>query len=97
MHVYEGAYHDFDNTTPYFKSLPNAQTSRNCPSSEIDPVTWEYRLLSTGQTFKRYQDFAAAFNYAKCRTTGVIVGNDFGSAKKAEEDVRRFLTRVFRL
>ena len=95
VHVYERAYHDFDSTVAYFKSLPNAQTSRNCPSSEIDPITWEYRILNTGQTFKRYQDFWAAYDYAKCRTTGVFVGSDFEAANKAEEDVRRFLARVF--
>lgn len=97
VHVYEGAYHDFDNTVPYFKSLPNAQSSRDCPSSEIDPVTWEYRILKTGQTFKRYQDFSAVFDYAKCRTTGVFVGSNADAAEKAEADVRRFLTRVFQL
>ena len=97
VHVYEEAYHDFDNTTAYFKSLPDAQTIRNCPPSEIDPVKWEYRILKTGETFKRYQDFARAFNYPTCRTTGVFVGNDFGAAKRAEADVRRFLARVFQL
>lgn len=97
VHVYEGAYHDFDNTVAYFKMLPNAQTRRNCPPGEIDPNTWVYRLLETGETFKRFQDFAAAANFPKCLSTGVAVGNDFGSAKKAEQDVRRFLSRVFGL
>lgn len=97
-HVYEGAYHDFDNTVRYFKYWPGAQTSRNCPPSEINPVTFsEYRILETGQTFKASRDFAQAVNYAKCGTRGVSTGSDFSAAKKAEEDVRHFVVTAFRL
>lgn len=98
VHVYEGAYHDFDSTVRYFKFWTNSQTSRNCPTSQINPVTFsEYRILETGQSFNNYQDFARAIDYAKCGTRGVSTGSDFSAAKKAEGDVRRFLTSAFRL
>jgi dienelactone hydrolase len=97
-HVYEGAYHDFDNTNSYFKYWPNSVSNRNCPLSEINPVTFsEYKILKTGETYKTYKDFAPVFNYSKCAVRGVNTGSNFGAAKVAEEDVRRFLIRVFAL
>jgi dienelactone hydrolase len=95
-HVYEGAYHDFDNTRQYFKYWPNSVTSRNCPPSEINPVTFsEYRIIKTGETFKTYKEFAPVFNYKQCVARGVKTGSNSGAARAAEEDVRRFLARVF--
>ena len=98
VHVYDGAYHDFDNTNRYFKYWPNSVTNRNCPLSEINPVTFsEYKILKTGETYKAYKEFAPAFNYDKCAVRGVNTGSNFSAAKAAEEDVRRFLVRAFGL
>jgi len=98
VHVYEGAYHDFDNTNSYFKYWPNSQTNRNCSPSEINPVTFsEYKILRSGELYKNYQEFAPAFNYDKCVARGVNTGSNYNAAKAAEEDVRRFLVRAFGL
>ena len=97
-HVYDDAYHDFDNTNQYFRYWPNSVTSRDCPLSEINPVTFsEYRILKTGETYKTYKEFAPVFNYKRCVARGVRTGSNPGAARAAEEDVRRFLTRAFGL
>lgn len=97
-HVYEGAYHDFDNTNRYFRYWPGSVTSRACPASEINPVTFaEYRILATGQTFATYKEFAPVFDYPHCMARGVRTGSHPGAARAAEEDVRRFLGRAFGL
>jgi len=98
VHVYDGAYHDFDNTNRYFKYWPNSVSNRNCPLSEINPVTFsEYKILKTGETYRTYKDFAPVFNYTKCAVRGVNTGSNFDAAKAAEKDVRNFLIRVFGL
>lgn len=98
VHIYEGAYHDFDSVQPYFKNLSNAQSNRNCPSSEIDPVSWKrYKILKTGQEFDTYANFAKVFDYAGCVVRGAFAGSDAEAAKKAETDVASFLRRVFKL
>lgn len=96
VHVYRGAYHDFDNTVPYQKRAPRTETSRNCADREIDPSTWQYRLLQSGKTFMEYRDYAAALG--ACVTRGdVTTGSNPAAAKLAERDVRAFLTRAFKL
>lgn len=97
-HVYDGAYHDFDNTNQYFRYWPSSVTSRDCPPSEINPVTFsEYRIIKTGETYRTYKEFAPVFNYKRCVARGVRTGSNPSAARAAEEDVRRFLTRAFDL
>lgn len=96
IHVYPGAYHDFDNTVAYYKRHARTETSRACADREIDPVSWEYRFLQSGQRFKDYKAYAAVLG--NCVTRGdVTTGNDFGAARQAEDDVRAFLKRVLAL
>jgi dienelactone hydrolase len=97
-HVYDGAYHDFDNTNQYFRYWPNSVTSRDCSPSEINPVTFsEYKILKTGETYGTYKEFAPVFNYKRCVARGVTTGSSPSAARAAEVDVRRFLIRAFGL
>jgi len=94
VHVYTGAQHDFDSTFTRLVNHPNGTTSRNCPDREIDPVSWTFRMLATGETVKDAAAFTAALG--KCMTTGVTTGGNAAAAKQAEQDVRNFVTRVLR-
>jgi len=92
LHVYANASHDFDSFVQRSVYHPGAQTARACPDREIDPVTWEYRILKTGQTFRDFGAFAAATG--PCITTGATTGGNPVQAALAEADVRAFLRRV---
>ncbi|MDB5756068.1 MAG: Dienelactone hydrolase [Massilia sp.] len=96
VHVYADAYHDFDNTVEYVKRGERVETSKHCADREIDPVTWRFRLLKSGETFTDYATFAARLG--KCVTRGdVTTGSNASAARQAEHDVRAFLKRVFKL
>jgi dienelactone hydrolase len=90
--LYPNAQHDFDALQTVLVSHPQAQTSRNCPDREIDPLTWHYKVLTTGAVFQDVKAFTAAVG--PCLTTGVTTGGDAAAARQAEADVRAFLTRV---
>lgn len=96
LHVYADAYHDFDNTVPYLKRGARVQTSKHCADREIDPASWQYKLLASGQTFDDYPAFAAKLG--NCVTRGdVTTGSNAAAARQAERDVQAFLRRVFKL
>jgi dienelactone hydrolase len=91
-HVYAGAQHDFDSTFTRLVTHSNGTSSRNCRDREIDPVTWEYHLLDTGEKSKDLALFTNALG--KCVVTGVTTGGNPAAAVQAENDVRAFITRV---
>ncbi|NRR31793.1 dienelactone hydrolase family protein [Oxalobacteraceae bacterium] len=96
VHVYPGAYHDFDNTVNYLRHSSTAETSRNCADREIDPDTWIYHILRIDKYFVDYNQFAAAVG--NCVTRGdVTTGNNVAAGKQSELDVQAFLRRVFKL
>ncbi len=96
LHVYAGAYHDFDNTVNYLRRGARVQTSKHCADREIDPDTWQYKLLASGQTFSDYDAFAARLG--NCVTRGdATTGSNPAAARQAERDVQAFLKRVFKL
>jgi dienelactone hydrolase len=94
VHVYPGAQHDFDSTFPRLVTHPHGTSSRDCPDREIDPVSWTFHMLATGETIKD----AAAFTQAlgKCVATGVTTGGNPVAAAQAEHDVKAFVTRVLK-
>lgn len=96
LHVYAGAYHDFDNTVSYLQRGAMVQTSRRCADREVDPVNWKYKLLASGETFSDYPAFAAKLGSCAVRDR-VTIGSNAGAAREAERDVQAFLRRVFKL
>ena len=94
IHVYQEALHDFDNFNLRPVYHPSGQTQRNCPDREIDPASWEYRLLASGQTFRDLPSFSAAIG--RCASTGVTTGGNRAAAAQAEADVQAFLARVLK-
>ena len=95
-HVYPGAYHDFDNTVDYVKQFDRVETSRQCADREIDPVSWQYKFLKSGETFTDYAAFAARLGNCVIRG-GVTTASNGTAARQSEADVRAFLRRVFKL
>ena len=96
VHVYPNAFHDFDNTVDYVKRGDRVETSRACADREIDPLTWRYTFLKTGESFTDYAGFAARLGNCVTRG-GVTTASDRASARQAERDVQAFLRRVFKL
>ncbi len=96
VHVYPNAYHDFDNTIDYVRRGDRVETSRGCADREIDPLTWRYTFLKTGESFADYAGFAARLGNCVTRG-GVTTASDRESARQAERDVQAFLRRVFKL
>jgi len=95
VHVYPGAQHDFDSTFLRLVTHPHGTSARNCRDREIDPVTWQFRMLDTGETFQDAAAFATALG--PCMVTGVTTGGNAAATKQAENDVRSFVTRVLHL
>lgn len=96
VHVYKNAYHDFDNTVQYLKHSDRTETGKHCAEREIDPVSWQYKFVGSGETFRDYKAFAAKLG--NCVTRGdVTTGSNPAAAKESEGDVRTFLQRVFKL
>jgi dienelactone hydrolase len=95
VHVYPGAYHDFDNTRVYFKYFPGATTLRNCPQAILDVRHDAYYRLSTGEKYAGFQAMDA--EYRLCTTRGVSAGSNLDQGKKSEADVKAFLTKAMGL
>ncbi|MFZ6647838.1 dienelactone hydrolase family protein [Undibacterium sp. TJN25] len=95
VHVYPGAYHDFDNTTPYFKYHPMATSAQKCPQVQFDMEHGEYRYLLTGE---KLASLAAVEELIKaCLIRGVSTGSNIEQGNRAEADVRVFLQKAFHL
>lgn len=92
VHVYAGARHDFDSTFTHLVTHPNGTSGRACRDREIDPVSWEFRMLDTGEKFKEVGDYNRAIG--KCMVTGVTTGGNPVAAQQAESNVKAFVTRV---
>ncbi len=92
VHVYAGAEHDFDSLTTRLVNHAEGTSGRACRDREIDPVSWQFHMLDTGETFTD----VAAFNKAQgnCTVTGVRWGGNSAAARQAENDVKTFVTRV---
>jgi dienelactone hydrolase len=95
VHVYADAYHDFDNTVDYRKWHERAETGRACEDRQIDPVTWQYSFLKSGESFTDYAAFSKRLG--NCVVRGVTSASNPAAARQAEADVRAFLRRVFKL
>ena len=95
VHVYPGAYHDFDNTRAYFKYFPGATTARECPQTMIDVQHDAYYRLQTGEKYASLQAMEA--DYKRCIVRGVSTGANLQQAARAEADVRAFLTKAMGL
>ncbi len=95
VHVYPGAYHDFDNTRAYFKYFPGATTVRDCPQAMLDVQHEAYYRLPSGEPYANLQAMEA--EYKRCIARGVSAGADLGQAKRSEADVKAFLTRAMGL
>lgn len=96
VHVYADAFHDFDNTIDYVKHGERVETSRQCADREIDPLSWRYTMLASGEQFTDYAAFAARLGQCVTRG-GVTTASNAAAAKQAEADVRAFLRRVFKM
>ena len=92
VHVYAGAQHDFDSLATRLVSHAGGTSGRDCRDREIDPVTWEFRMLDTGEKFTDVAAFSKALG--KCMVTGVRWGGNSAAARQAELDVQAFVTRV---
>jgi len=95
VHVYPGAYHDFDNTRAYFKYFPGATTARECPQTMIDVQHDAYYHLQTGEKYASLQAMEA--DYKRCTVRGVSTGANLDQAQRAEADVKAFLTKAMGL
>lgn len=95
VHVYPGAYHDFDNITSYFQYHPGATSSRDCQQSMLDIKHDAYYNLATAT---RYASGQALRSYLKeCVTRGVSTGSSSGNGTQSVEDVKKFLAGAFHL
>jgi dienelactone hydrolase len=92
VHVYAGAQHDFDSFSTRLVNHAEGTSGRDCRDREIDPVSWTFRMLDTGETFTD----VAAFNKAQgnCAVKGVRWGGNSTAATQAENDVKTFVIRV---
>jgi dienelactone hydrolase len=95
VHVYPGAYHDFDNTRAYFKYFPGATTPRECPQAILDVQHDAYYHLLTGEKYDSFQTMAA--EYKRCVARGVSAGANLEQGERAEADVKAFLTKTMGL
>ncbi|MGE5145291.1 MAG: dienelactone hydrolase family protein [Candidatus Eiseniibacteriota bacterium] len=89
--TYPGAYHGFDGTiAPIF--LPRLVTARNC-EDRIDIDRYTVAIRSTGQDIT-----ATSRDYFRgCMGKGATVGGNAEARRRATEDIKAFLKRVFRL
>ncbi|CAG9179763.1 dienelactone hydrolase family protein [Cupriavidus pinatubonensis] len=95
VHVYPGAYHDFDNTRAYFKYFPGATTLRDCPQVLLDVRHDRYYRLPGGEKYPSVQAMDA--EYKRCISRGVSAGASPEQGKKSEADVKAFLSRAMGL
>lgn len=72
VHVYPGAYHDFDNTRVYFKYFPGAATLRDCPKALLDVRHDKHYRLPGGEKCPSVQAMDA--KYKRCIGRGVSAG-----------------------
>ena len=95
VHVYPGAYHDFDNTNAYYKYHPLSTSAQKCPQIQFDMEHGEYRYLLSGE---KLASLGAVEELTKaCLMRGVATGSDLGQGDKAEADVKLFLKKAFHL
>lgn len=95
VHVYPGAYHDFDSTQPYFKYFPNATTANQCPQVIFDIQNVGYYHLAGGEKYASYQ--AVEADNKNCISKGVSAGANIAQGDKAEADVKEFLIKTMGL
>lgn len=95
VHMYPGAYHDFDNTRPYFKYFPGATTPRECPQAILDVQHSAYYHLQSREPYASFQAMEA--DYKRCVTRGVSAGANLEQAERSEADVTAFLRKAMAL
>jgi dienelactone hydrolase len=95
VHVYPGAYHDFDNTRQYFKYFPSAMSGQQCPQVMLDIQHVAYYHMLTGEKYPSYEAMAA--EYKNCIIHGVRAGANFVQGDRAEADVKAFLIKAMAL
>jgi dienelactone hydrolase len=92
VHVYAGAEHDFDSFNTRLTTHAEGTSGRACRDREIDPVSWQFHMLDTGE---KLTDAAAFFKaQGNCMVKGVRWGGNSAAAQQAENDVRTFVRRV---
>jgi dienelactone hydrolase len=95
VHVYPGAYHDFDNTKTYFKYFPGTMSAQKCPQVMLDVQHVEYYHMLTGEKYPSYEAMAA--ERKNCITRGVSTGANMRQGDKSEADVKAFLIKAMAL
>lgn len=95
IHLYPGAYHDFDNTASYFRFHPGATTANRCPQVLFDVNHVAYYHLVSGEKYASLKEVEAEGK--NCVIRGVSIGSNLEQGKKAEGDVKAFLTRTMGL
>lgn len=95
VHVYPGAYHDFDNTRAYFKYFAGATTARECPQAILDVQHSAYYHLLTREPYASFQAMEA--DYKRCIARGVSAGANLEQGQRSEADVKAFLTKAMGL
>jgi dienelactone hydrolase len=95
VHVYPGAYHDFDNTRQYFKYFPSAMSASKCPQVMLDIQHVEYYHMLTGEKYPSYEVMMT--EYKKCIIHGVTAGANLQQGDKSEADVKAFLIKAMAL
>ena len=89
--VYANAYHDFDSLRPAVHAK-NVVTGRNC-DMKMDLDRFVITVRATGEDITR----SAATYGRSCLTRGAMVGGDSEARRRAPEDVKTFLKKVFGL
>jgi dienelactone hydrolase len=89
--VYENAYHDFDSIRPPVHAK-NVVTGRNC-GMKVDLDRFVVTIRATGEDITR-----SVPTYTRgCLGKGAMVGGDSEGRRRAPEDVKAFLKKVFTL
>ena len=89
--VYENAYHDFDSLRPPVHAK-NVVTGRNC-HMKADLDRFVVTIRATGEDITR----SVATYTRGCLGKGAMVGGDSEGRRRAPEDVKAFLKKVFAL
>jgi dienelactone hydrolase len=89
--VYENAYHGFDSLRPPVHAK-NVVTGRGC-NMKVDLDRFVVTIRATGEDITR----SVASYVRGCQGRGAMVGGDSEGRKKAPEDVKAFLKKVFAL
>ncbi len=89
--VYENAYHGFDSLRPPVHAK-NVVTGRGC-AMKVDLDRYVVTIRATGEDITR----TVATYVRGCQGRGAMVGGDSEGRKKAPEDVKTFLKKVFAL